>query len=350
MKLLFVIELPFDSLTGGSLYERNVTERLRARGHEVTLWRVADGRPPESVSSQADVVLWDGMSLISGHAAWGGLLPGRPQAAIVHSPFAEAFNVDEPWIPVAPADLPALERALFAQVDLLIVPSGKIRDLLVASYGVEAARVSVHPPTAHLPLERAPARRPLRDRWLFVSLGSITARKNQLVLLEAFAGVRAALFAGRPWTLRLAGRSDAEPAYLLRIEAAARMLGMQEQVITGPAPTSELLEALAGAHLHLFPSHDEGYGMAVYETLCAGVPSAFIERNCALGPEARSLPPVGRGGGARAWTEVIERFLAEPDRWEALAAAGRRAPRSWDQVAAGIETSLCALASHRNCQ
>ena len=349
MNLLFVIELPFDSLTGGSLYERNVTERLRDRGHRVTLWQVAQGRPPRELLGDADVVLWDGMSLITARARWGGLLPGRPQAAIVHSPFAEPFNNREPWLAAAVGEaatsrLAALERELFASVDAILVPSRKIGELLAASYGADPRRVSVHPPTAHLPVALIPARNPPGDRWAFVSLGSVTARKNQLVLLEALAAVRPALFAGRPWSLRLAGRIDAEPAYGARIAAAARALGLEGRVAWGPASPAEMLKLVAGCHLALFPSHDEGFGMAVYETSCAGVPTAFVEGNCALGGEARSLPPVRSSADAGDWTEAIEAYLGEPDRWEALAAAGRRTPRSWDQVAAGIEGVLYSLA------
>jgi glycosyltransferase involved in cell wall biosynthesis len=343
VKILFVVELPFDSLTGGSLYERSVVDGLRARGHDVQLRRVAQGPPLQAELTQADVVLWDGMSLISAQARWGRLLPGRPQAAIVHSPFSEPWNIHEPWIPVERTRLPALERDLFARVDRLLVPSLKIRDLLVTSYGADPAAVSVHPPTAHLPVERMPPRSLAEDRWLFVSVGSVTARKNQLVLLEALADVRPGLFGGRPWTLRLVGRSDAEPGYVARVKAAARELAVQDRVTWGPAETAELLALVSASHLHLFPTLDEGFGMAVYETLCAGVPTVFVAGRCALGSEGESIPPVAAEGGPRAWTSAIESYLAEPERWEALAAAGRRRPRSWDQVTAGIEEVLAAL-------
>ncbi len=347
MKLLFVIELPFDSLTGGSLYEKNAVERLQARGHRVTLWAVAKGRPPRPVLGglRCGPLGRD----VPDHCRRAVGQPPARAAAGRHrpQPLRGAFQQQGALArrcgcgeSPSPARLAALERELFGSVDAILVPSQKIRDLLTAAYGVDPRRVSVHPPTAHLPLAQMPARTPPGDRWAFVSLGSITERKNQHILLEALAALRPALLAGRPWTLRLAGRSDAEPAYVARIAAAARALGIEERVAWGPASTAEMLALVAGVPPSPVPEPRRRLRNGGVRDFCAGVPTAFVEGNCALGADARSLPPVRPGSDARGWTDAIESYLARPDHWEALAAAGRRTPRSWDDVAAGIEAVL----------
>ena len=344
MRILFMLELDLMSLTGGSRYARRLTEALGRRGHDVMPRLVARGKPGREDLERTDVILWDGMSLISGLASWPELLEGGAHAAMVHSPFSEPELRDEPWIPVKRDELDGLERRLFAAMHAIFVPSGKVRGILTSRYGVRPDIVSVHEPSSDLALARLPPRSLVNDEWRFVSVGSVTARKRQRLLVEALAGVRAAAWRGREWRLEIIGRLDAEPSYVRSILELAESLGVTPRLRLGPRSEEELLGALASSHAHLFPSRDEGYGMAVYESNCAGVPTLFDESACALGPECRSLPPIGAGGDARAWSEAIERFLERQEEWEERARGGRRTPRSWDDVAAGIERRLGGVA------
>jgi glycosyltransferase involved in cell wall biosynthesis len=342
VKILFVVYLPLESWTGGSLYEKKVVEHLRARGRDVEIRSVSDGPPTDLAAGT--LVLWDGMSLLAAAATWPALPRGVTRAAIIHSPFSEPFTADEPWLPVTGRELEQVERRLFAALDLVIVPSTRIRDLLVSSYGVPAGRISVHNPTAALDVSRVGPRRPPADRWVFASIGTISRRKNQAVLLDALASLEAAGRFDRPWTLHLVGRTDAEPAYAAGLASAGRELGIADRIVAGPLPAGELLVLAARLHVHLFPTLDEGYGMAAFETICAGIPTAFVKAHLCLGPGFASLPELDPRGDAAAWAAAIEAFTAEPALWEARAAAGRRVPRGWDEVASGIEAALAGAA------
>jgi glycosyltransferase involved in cell wall biosynthesis len=188
-----------------------------------------------------------------------------------------------------------------------------------------------------------PPRSLARDTWRFVTVGSVTRRKGQHLLLEALAGVREDAWGGRSWSLELIGRIDPEPGYVEAIRELAVELGLSARISLGPRSEEDLLFELSRSHAHLFPSLDEGYGMAVYETLCAGIPTIFSESACALGPRYSSIPPLGQGGGVQSWRSAIELFVGQAELWEDRAASRRERPRSWDDTAAGIEGRLLEL-------
>ena len=142
MNILFLVALPLDSWTGGSLYERRLVEELQSRGHRVQTHSVGAHPPPEDVLARSGVLLWDGMSLLAAADRWGELPRLGPSLAIVHSPFAEPWTRDEPWLPEpASGDLAALERSLFARMDHIAVPSPRVLQLLTESPGRRPGRM-----------------------------------------------------------------------------------------------------------------------------------------------------------------------------------------------------------------
>jgi len=122
--------------------------------------------------------------------------------------------------------------------------------------------------------------------------GTIEPRKNIESLLDAYAMLPEALRAR--WPLVLAGYHGWKSEALhQRIEAAvtagwARYLGYVEN--------DDLSILFAGAHLFVFPSHYEGFGLPVLEAMASGVPVVCSNSS--------SLPEVA--GGAALMCDALD--------------------------------------------
>ena len=139
--------------SGGTLYDRQIAARLRARGHTVTAVATAGRAAAElrrdPALAGADVWIEDEL----GHADCVALHrePGArpPAVAIVHIPGAILDQVD-------PGDV---ERAYLASIDAAVFPSDTMRRDTEAVFGPLAVpwRV-IEPGSDHLPAAARPRR------------------------------------------------------------------------------------------------------------------------------------------------------------------------------------------------
>ncbi len=155
---------------------------------------------------------------------------------------------------------------------------------------------------------------------LFV--GRITELKNQLGLIESFALFRTAF--GRPARLVLVGKFREGEAYLERLFAAIRRLGLDGEVlITGHIGDAERDAWYDAADLYLSLSRHEGFGVPLLEAMARGVPVLAWP----AGAVGETL-----GDGAELLTDTVpsaaaDRMLSlarDPDRRARLAEAGAR--------------------------
>lgn len=185
------------------------------------------------------------------------------------------------------------------------------------------AKLTVNPPglpegkLARLP--RAP-RRSAAAGLRILCIASITPRKNQAMLLEAMAKVRAPGL-----SLRLAG-SDEDPAYRARLERMVTDADLEGVEFLGWR--ADAYELLAEADLVVLCSWNEGVPVTVLEAQHAGVPVVVTR--------AGGMPDVVEDGVTGSVVEpgdveglagVLARFAADPTPFQNWADAARERAR-----------------------
>jgi glycosyltransferase involved in cell wall biosynthesis len=117
----------------------------------------------------------------------------------------------------------------------------------------------------------------LRPGYLLYT-GGIDFRKNIEGLVNAYARLPQAMRADH----QLVIVCRVQPSEREHLEQRARALGVAEDfLLTGYVPDDVLLRVYQAAHLFVFPSLYEGFGLPVVEALSCGVP-AIVGRNSSL--------------------------------------------------------------------
>lgn len=318
--------------TGGYLYDAQVVRQLRQLGWSVEVVGLAgrfpdtDDRAAESMSGALDS-LPDGARVVIDGLALGGLpdVVSRHAdrlaiTALVHHPLA-----DETGIESARRErfLESERRALNACRGIIVTSPFTASRLTRLGLTERAPRV-VEPGVDRAPLStsveaRLSGReRPGAQRLLCVA--SLTPRKGQDVLVRALAGLT-----GRDWHCVLAGSRQRDTAYAGRVAELIAETGLAGRIeCTGECDSAALAAEYRSASVCLLPSHYEGYGMVVSESL------------------ARGLPMITTTGGALAETAPGDCCLkVEPDDVEALRSALQR----WlDDAALRDRLTRCAAA------
>lgn len=131
--------------------------------------------------------------------------------------------------------------------------------------GVECSEVEVVPPGLNFERYRAGSAERSEDP-LLLYVGRIKRYKQIDIALRAFAKVRRRLPAAR---FVIVGKGDDRP----RLEAVIRSLGLDEAVqFTGFVSEDEKIEWLRRAHVLVYPSPKEGWGISATEAAACGTP------------------------------------------------------------------------------
>ncbi|WP_431301623.1 glycosyltransferase family 4 protein [Sediminicoccus sp. BL-A-41-H5] len=342
MKIALLVPGPFDTVSGGYLYDRRMVGGLRALGHAV---RVAElsGRFP----------MPDDAAMASARAAWAGLaadevavidglglpafaplateLSARRTVGLIHHPTAIEPGPHQ-------AELAALERQLFAACGRLIATSPYTAKGL-AERGAGAARIGVVEPGTD-PAPRAMGSSGPGARILAV--GSLIPRKGHDVLLRALSRLT-----DLDWNLRIAG-PPADPVHADGLRALAGELGLANRVTFLGAVTDAALEAeYAAADLFALATWFEGYGMAAAEAQARGLPLILCTGGAItdlVGPGAAILAAAGdanslsRGMRRPIYDPALRAQMAEAS-WQ----AGQSLPR-WEDRAQRFAAELEAAA------
>lgn len=358
MRIALIIPGTLDRLTGGTIYDRFLVERLRGRGHGVEVIELAgrpyalglidnlDARRLEERLRGVDLVLEDGL----GHPA---LLRfnrrrqragGPPRIALLHQVLSAQPR------PAALKRLYALfERIFLHSVDAVLATSADTRAKAGRLAGGKKTIVVVEPggdrlgfiPRAEEVLERS--RRPGPLALLFV--GGLAPIKGFGPLLDSLRGLGEV-----DWRLTVAGAAPEEGRRFIgrRLEptAAAHVAGRVR--FLGRVDGAPLREAYARSQVFAMPYACESFGIAALEAMAFGLPvigstsggvSAFVrhgENGYLVAPADRSAP--GR---------ILAALDAERSRLAAMGAAALAAARArpgWSEAmdrAADFIESLC---------
>jgi glycosyltransferase involved in cell wall biosynthesis len=159
--------------------------------------------------------------------------------------------------------------------------------------------------------------------WL--SVGTIEPRKNQRLLVQAYARYIEA--GGRPMPLVLAGGKG----WLMEdFRDYLAKLGISDRVIlTGYVTDAELIWLYRNCYASLYPSVFEGFGLPVLEGMQFGAPT--------LSSNATSMPEVAGDAAIllsphdpEAWTQAMLDLAADPDKRHRLGLSARARAKQFD--------------------
>jgi glycosyltransferase involved in cell wall biosynthesis len=135
--------------------------------------------------------------------------------------------------------------------------------------------------------------------------------------------------------------------YIDEVRARIAALGLGERVtLLGYVARTELDALYAKATLALVPSRYEGFGYALAEALCAGLP-VVAARSSSLVEVAGSDAPLADPDDAGGWVDAVRAILADRDAAESRAASVRAraiARFSWPHAAAACARIYASVA------
>lgn len=334
--------------SGGNTYDRRVCQALSSAGWSVCVGEVAGAWP------------WAGRV---GRDALDGTLRALPDGSLVLVDGLVASTLPEVMVPAcrrlrvvvlmhmpigAQADL---QRWLGAECEVLraassvVTPSTWTKRWLLASYGLDPARVHVAPPG----VDAAAPTRGTGDGGRLLCVGAVTPGKGHDLLLAALTHV-----ADLPWRCACVGALSVAPDFVARLEGCARESGLDGRfLLTGPRSGDELAAAYAEADVLVLASRAETYGMVVTEALSRGLPVIAADVGGvseALGTTDDGTRPglLAPAGDAAALADTLRLWLTDADRRAALRAAAlrRRAGlRGWSETADRVGRVLLEVAA-----
>ncbi|MBE3640414.1 glycosyltransferase family 4 protein [Mangrovicoccus algicola] len=255
--------------TGGFIYERRLLEELQAQGRAVRHLRLPPFRPDPPAAERRRICgilagLPPGMPLILDGLSFAAMAPGdlaalgRPVIAMLHHPAGTEQGLPAPLA----ARLLAQERANLALAAHVVVTSPHSRDTYIGM-GADPARLTVALPGHDGP--RGAPREEAGPRIL--SVGLLARRKGHDVLIRALARI-----ADLDWTARIVGKTH-DPAVKAELAALIAAHDLQARVtLAGELSDAALARDYRRARIFALATRHEGYGMALAEALCHGLP------------------------------------------------------------------------------
>jgi glycosyltransferase-like protein len=237
------------------------------------------------------------------------------------------------------------QRQAILEPDHLIVVSDHWRRVLRHDYGVAADVVRNGVDLERFSRSPASGRRALRARVgaehrpLFLTVGGIEPRKGSADLIEAMGELRRTLTP--PPVLAVVGGHSFQDyaAYRERVFARADDLGLElgsDVVLLGTVGDDELPLWYRAADAFVFPSHKEGWGLAVLEAMASGLPVVATDipvfhEYLLAGQDALMVPP----GRPTLLADAMRRLTTDAELRTRLRLAGPRVAGRfrWDDTA-----------------
>ncbi|MDB5642236.1 MAG: glycosyl transferase family 1 [Hyphomicrobiales bacterium] len=344
MKTVFAIPGDLAALTGGYAYDREIMARASDVG--MTHLALPQGFPaptPDDLRetqrlfrtlAPGDLLLIDGLAFGAFTPELLRALPRRT-IALVHHPLALETGL-------AAEDahrLAASERHALSHAAHVIVTSATTRDLLVADYGVELARITVAVPG----VERMPRARGSRAAPQLLAVGSVTPRKGHDVLVAALAEQ-----ADLDWRLTIAGSLARAPDHAQAVASQIDAAGLSARIaLAGEVSEAERDALYDAADIFVMPSLYEGYGMVLGEAMARGLPIVTTTGGAAAQtvPDAAALKVAP--GNPAALAQALARLIGDAPLRARLAEASHSAGQalpSWDDTARIVAGVLARVA------
>jgi glycosyltransferase involved in cell wall biosynthesis len=333
-------------LTGGYIYNKEMTERLSADG--TLRYYTIDAQSDLSFLHQARLVVLD--SLFIQHPEL--LFPvinktsGVRFLGLIHylpslDPFLTAG---------VKKSMQYRELRFLAGMDAYITTSNSMKQVL-SGLGIPEVKINVCPPGVaprFTELRKKRYAKPDHSRIL-LTVSSVTRSKNLLWLLrilESLSDTPAGgpSVSGAPWEWRIAGGCREDSRYASQFLQAVRTSPVRDRIsLLDLVDRSMILEQLAEADLFLFPSAAESYGMAPLEAAAAGVPVVAntvgaIEEFIRDGENGHLFSPFDRQG----WRQTVAKLLRGDIHTEGAAKAAVSESKfpTWDEAAARLKKYL----------
>jgi glycosyltransferase involved in cell wall biosynthesis len=330
-------QLTLGTATGAGVYQRDLVQALRAAGTDVRALR-APWLDPWRFDRR---VAWDQVLL--------PLLAARSGATVLHATsgtlpalrtLPTIVNVyDMAWLRVqghtrayARAYFGTLMKRLYRGADAIVTPSSFSREEFVALAG---ARAEIHVVTPGVDerfarIERRPSARPFA-----LVVGTVERRKNLLGAIAALTAVDG---------LDIVAVGPLTP-YAGEVRAYVREHGLEDRVtLRGYVEQAEIDALYAQATLALVPSYYEGFGYALAEALCAGLP-VLAARTSSLVEVAASDATLIAPDDTAGWVDAIRAML--DDRTAAEERAAQARPRAIARFGWAAAAAACTALYRR---
>jgi glycosyltransferase involved in cell wall biosynthesis len=325
-----------ERVSGGNVYDRRISEALRARGLDVRMVLVAEGRV-QDVAHAMSALPRDALVLIDG------------LIAVAASEVLDAHSTRLRIVVLAhmvAGALPGIqddgrtaerEREALNAARRVITTSEWTRSELIARGLAEPDRITVARPGT----DAAPAATGSTSGGHLLCVGAVTPHKGQDVLVQALAGMTDL----PDWTCSIVGSLNADSDFANRTAAAIRSATLTERVaLKGVLTGQRLAGAYRAADLVVAPSRAESYGMVVAEALARGIPVVAARvggiPEAIAGSRAGILTPSNDAGALRA---VLRHWREDPG-WRAALKAealrSRAVTRAWDEPAGTVAAVL----------
>ena len=223
-----------------------------------------------------------------------------------------------------------LERFAVRAADRVIATSPGVAEHLVATHGLDRARVRIVP--NHVEIDRfAPDPAVVRQKGLVLFVGRLSPEKNIPALVNAVARVPGA-------RLRVIGDGEEKPG----IVAAATRTGIDIE-FAGAVPNEALPQHINRSEVLALPSRYEGQPKAALEAMACGVPVLGADA-----PGIRDLVVHGEtgwlvSGDAAGLAEGLTALLGDAPLRARLGAAARDAVVARHSLAAVAEAELAVI-------
>lgn len=230
------------------------------------------------------------------------------------------------------------EQRALAAAQAVIVTSPATARLLTDQFAVPPSRITVAlPGTPRPPFAPCNGNPPV-----LLTVATLTPRKGHDLLIQALARL-----AHLPWTLRLVGGAQFDPAWAQALREQVTACGLTDRVLF-LGELAQLDAEYQAADVFVLPSRFEGYGMAFAEALSFGLPILATRAGAipeVVPPTAGLLVPPD---DVEALTEALLTLLTEPARRQALQHGAREAASrlpTWADCAQRVATLLQRLPS-----
>lgn len=111
-----------------------------------------------------------------------------------------------------------------------------------------------------------------KNKFVIINIARVTPVKNQELLIKAFAKIHAK---NPKWEINFWGFEDKK--YKEKLEILIKEFGLQNKVLF-KGKTKQPLEEMRNADIFAFPSHFEGFPLALTEAMACGLPSIGLKK------------------------------------------------------------------------
>ncbi|MCU1576134.1 MAG: hypothetical protein JWP70_838 [Leifsonia sp.] len=324
-----------ERVSGGNVYDRRISESLRARDLDVRMVLVAEGRVQDVAQAMSDpprdaLVLIDGLIAVAASEVLEAHSTRLRIVVLAHMVASALPGIQDV------ARTAEREREALNAARRVITTSEWTRSELIARALAEPDRITVVRPGT----DTAPAAIGSESGGHLLCVGAVAPHKGQDVLVQALAGMTDL----PDWSCSIVGSLDADPDFAIRTAAAIRSATLTERVaLMGVLTGQRLADAYRAADLIVAPSRAESYGMVVAEALARGIPVVAARvggiSEAIAGSKAGILIPSNDPGALGA----VLRHWAEDPGWRAAlkaeAVRSRTVTRTWDE-SAGIVAAV----------